>query len=82
MIVNFLLEKISVEKKKEVIGNVEVKNKAKITKLTEQTIDALGVKQAALNVFFSFVINYEPSIASILIEGKIIDIMDEKDKKD
>ncbi|MBS3145007.1 hypothetical protein J4208_05480 [Candidatus Woesearchaeota archaeon] len=81
MIVNFLLEKISVEKKKDVTGNVEVKNKTKITDLKEQTIDALGNKQNTLNVYFSFSITYEPNIASILIEGKIIDVMDEKDKK-
>ena len=82
MIVNFLLEKISVEKKKDVTGNVEVKNNAKITDLKEQTIDALGNKQNALNVHFSFNIIYEPNLASILIEGKIIDVPDEKDKKE
>jgi len=82
MIVNFLLEKVSVEKKKDIVGNVEVKNNAKITDLKEQTIEALGNKQSAVNVHFSFNITYEPNVASIQIEGKIIDVMDEKDKKE
>lgn len=82
MIVNFLLEKISVEKNKEIAGNVEVKNNAKITDLKEQTIDALGNKQTAVNVHFAFKITYEPNVASINIEGKIIDVMEEKDKKE
>ncbi len=81
MIVNFLLEKISVEKKKDVVGNVEVKNNAKITNITEQTIDALGNKQGTLNIQFTFSIEYEPKTASILIEGRIIDIMDDQEKK-
>lgn len=81
MIVNFLLEKINVEKKKDVIGNVEVKNNTKITNITEQTIDALGNKQSALNVQFSFTLNYEPNLANIIIEGRVIDVPSEKDKK-
>ncbi len=81
MIVNFLLEKINVEKKKDIIGNMEVKSSTKITNIKEQIIEALGNKQTALNVSFSFSILYEPQIAAIIIEGKIIDVLDEKDKK-
>lgn len=82
MIVNFLWEKISVEKKKDVVGNVEVKNNAKIVELTEQAIDAMGAKQSAINVKFSFTITYEPNIAVIALEGRIIDMMDEKERKE
>ena len=81
MIVNFILEKINVEKKKEIIGNVEVKNNTKITNVTELTLEALGKKQNALNVNFSFAITYEPSLAAILIEGRLVDLVEEKEKK-
>lgn len=81
MIVNFLLEKISIEKKKDIMGNVEVKNSTKITNIAEQAIDALGNKQSALNIQFSFTLNYEPNLANIAIEGRVIDLLGEKDKK-
>jgi len=81
MIVNFLLEKINVEKKKDIVGNVEVKNNTKITNITELALDALGKKQNALNINFSFTITYEPNLAAIVIEGRVVDLLDEKEEK-
>ena len=81
MIVNFLLEKINVEKKKEIVGNVEVKNNTKITNIAELTLDALGKKQSTLNINFSFALTYEPNLAAITIEGRVVDLLDEKERK-
>jgi len=82
MIINFLLEKITVIKNKDVTGNIEAKNNLKITDITEQNISSIAKKQAAMNIHFTFTIAYEPNIANIALEGKVLYLTDEKMKKD
>lgn len=81
MIANVIFEKISIEKKKDVVGNIEAKNNVKITEITEQPVDIIGEKQPLVSIKFTFSINYEPDIATLEIAGKVLDMVTEKEKK-
>ena len=81
MIINFSLEKIIVIKSKEPTGNLEAKNNVKITNISEQNIASIAKTKAALNIHFSFTIAYEPNIAEVNFEGKVLYLTDEKTKK-
>ena len=67
MIISFNLEKIHVEKKKEFKGKAEARNNLKLTSIEEFKISTPQDEEKPLKISFSFKLNYEPDIASILL---------------
>ena len=77
MIINFRLDKVHSEKKNAPRGNIEAKNNLRVTNIEEESLSSLS-KEKALNVYFSFVVEYQPKIANIEIEGSITYLTDQK----
>ena len=81
MIVNYRLDKISIQKKNKPKGPVEAKNNLKVTNIIEEAISSLS-KEKALNMQFQFTVKYEPNIADIEIAGNVLYMADQKTIKE
>ena len=75
MIISFVFDKISVNKKKAVKGNIRVNNVVNITKVEETNVPIKDKK--ALKVSFDFIVKYEPDAADMLLKGFLVYIMDD-----
>jgi len=81
MIVNFTLDKISVDKRSPVKGTIEAKNSIKFLDISEQPLPEGLNKQFLLSFKFEYKIEYMPNIASTEIIGHI-HFMTNKNTKD
>jgi len=81
MIINYRLEKISIQKTNKPTGPVEAKNNLKIVNIKEESMASL-TKEKALAFKFEFNINYEPKIALIEIIGDVIFMQNTKTIKE
>ena len=78
-IVGFAFTKISAERVKPIDGPVSINNNISVKEIQRQEIN-MGQKktQPALKFVFEFVSDYDPKVGSILLEGEITYIADEK----
>ena len=81
MIINYRLDKITIQKKNKPKGPIEAKNNLKVTNIVEESIPSL-TKEKALNIQFTFLVNYEPNIASLEIAGSVTYMNDQKTIKE
>jgi hypothetical protein len=81
MIINFRLNKISIEKKNIPKGSIEAKNNLRITDVREESISSL-TKEKALNLDFVFKVMYEPKVAEVEMQGNVTFMNDAKAVKD
>jgi len=83
MIINFNLQKISVERKADIKPNtnVEAKNNLKIEDIQEQQLKPLTTEKA-LTFSFKFVVTYDPQLASVEMLGNILYMTDEATAKE
>ncbi|MCX8146884.1 MAG: hypothetical protein N3D84_00240 [Candidatus Woesearchaeota archaeon] len=77
-IVGFNFTKILVEKKKEMKGKVSINNSAGIKDIEKTELSLGKAKQPGLRIKFEYKSSYDPEIASILLEGEVLDLEDEK----
>ena len=82
MIISFTLDKISVIKKKEIVGNIEAKNNVKITNISEQNVSAISENSSAVNIGFTFNVIFGKDLAVIELTGKVLYMLDEASKKE
>lgn len=73
--------KILVERFSPVKGKVDIKNNAAIMSIEKQELTLGSAKQDSLKFIFEFKVDYEPKIASILLEGEVLWV-DSKDAID
>ena len=81
MIVNFTLDKISVDKKASLKGTIEAKNSIKFLDIVEQPLPTGLNKQVLLSFKFQYKVDYLPNIALTEIVGHI-HFMTDKSSKD
>lgn len=81
MIVNFTLDKISVNKKSQVKGTIEAKNSIKFLDIVEQPLPQGLNQQALLSFKFEYKVEYLPDIATTEIVG-YIHLMTDKSTRD
>lgn len=78
-LIGFNLQKISIERKKPIKGEVNIKTNLKITDIIEeQAIPEISKERKAIKFEFDFIIKYEPDIAEIRFAGHVLDMEDEK----
>ena len=70
--------KMLVERKEQITGNMRIKNNAQITNVEKFSMQIGGVKQDAIRFSFEFSTNYEPDLARIALEGEVV-WMDKKE---
>ncbi len=81
MILNFTLEKVHAEKKKNPTSDIKAKNSLKIIEVKEQALSPLD-NQKVLKFNFLFAISYDPDIAYIEFQGHVVYMTDEKLQKE
>jgi len=72
MIIGFEINKINVERKNDITGNVRVKHNLNINSVKEEELAALKEKKKGVDFRFTFSIDYEPGIGNILIGGSLM----------
>lgn len=70
-IVSFVFNKISAEKTGKITGNVNINHNFNIKNVEKTSINLQG-KKPVLKLNFDFMVNYEPNIGNIKMEGSII----------
>lgn len=78
-VIGFSLNKINVEKKPEIKGKISIKNNVTIKDIEKADLFLGKAKQSALRFIFEYTSSYEPKMASILLEGHVLFV--EEDKK-
>ena len=68
-IIGFNFKKISVERKKDIKGKLEVKTDLSIDQLEKDEISIAG---DILRFFYTYSINYEPGYAEIVFKGEVL----------
>ncbi|MDD9954158.1 MAG: hypothetical protein OXR66_07545 [Candidatus Woesearchaeota archaeon] len=79
-IVGFNFSKLSAERKKAVVGQVNIKNNITINDVKQAKL-GMGVGQGAVSIKFVFVNEYEPDMALMKMEGEILILSEEKQTK-
>ena len=71
-IISVNLNKINVERKEAPKDKININNNIKLKDLEKMDISAGTSKQDGIKFLFELSVNYEPSFASMLIEGDVI----------
>src|SRR3989338_7448155 len=69
-IVSFVFDKISAEKVGKITDKVDINNNFNIKRVEKTTINLQGNKPV-LKLFFDFVVNYEPNIGNVQMNGNL-----------
>lgn len=78
-IVGFNIDKLNVEKKKPIEGEVRIKNDMAIKEVVEDKIELSNKKEAVLRFVFEFSTEYQEGIGDIKIGGHLL-YLDKKEK--
>ncbi len=81
-IVGFNLEKINVEKKDPITGQIKIKNNILVKAVKEKELSLGTTTKKGLKFNFEFSITYEPKIGAILVEGHILYLEEEEKIKE
>lgn len=71
-IVGFNFDRINVEKKNPIRGRVQVKTDMAIKDVKDQELLMGKKKESVLKFVFKFVVNYQPDIGEIAIDGHVL----------
>ena len=77
-IVGFNFTKITAEKKAPVKGKISIVNNVGITSIEKADISLGTSKQCGLRYTFEYSSKYEPKVGSIVLEGEILAMEDDK----
>jgi hypothetical protein len=80
-ILNFSFKKISIEKYKEDLKELKIQNKLDIISITPIKTSLLKLKEDLLNIKFSYILDYNPEIAKLEVEGNLFIAVNPKDYK-
>ena len=81
-VIGFNFRKIGVEKTSEVVKDLKINTKIDIADIAEAKADFVKDDEKVLRVKFTYVIEYNPKIANITLEGNIILNADKKEAKE
>ncbi len=80
-IIGFNLTKISVEREKELKGQITVKYNIEVPEAKKESL-SLSKDKDVLSFNFKFNINYEPKLASLVFEGNVLLLAEPKETKE
>jgi hypothetical protein len=81
-LISFNFKKISIERIKDLIENLKLETGIDITTIKNITPKNYKGKEEILEVLFKYSIKYQPDIAKLELEGKVILGIDEKQSKE
>ncbi len=79
-IIGFGLSKVSYERKNPIKGKIEIKSGLNIDNISKEDLQIS--ENDSLKFDFTYEINYNPDIASIIIKGSVIAVDDKKESKE
>ncbi len=82
MIVGFGFTKLSAEKKEGAKGKIDINNNVSVKSVEESDMPLGSDKQKVLRFIFEFTSKYEPAVGTILFEGEILYLDDQKKVKE
>ncbi|HLC47413.1 MAG TPA: hypothetical protein VJI75_06845 [Candidatus Nanoarchaeia archaeon] len=74
----FGFTRISVEKKENIKGKINIKNNVAIKEIERTEVSFGKSMQPVLKFIFEYRSDYEPGIGSIVLEGNLLDVQDDK----
>ena len=81
-IIGFNFTKMSAERFKESAENININTELEIPEIKEIKSPFLQTKEELLEARFEYKVNYEPEMAKIIIEGKVLRSADKKTKEE
>lgn len=82
MIVGFGFKKLSAEKYDAAAGKIDINNNVSIKDVQEDSFSFGKEKQSILKFMFEFTSKYNPSVGTILFEGELLYLEDQKKIKE
>jgi hypothetical protein len=80
-IVGFNFQKISIERKKETVGKLNIVNNISVKDVLETKFSIAAASQKGLQFKFMFQSDYQENVASISLEGQLIYMTSEAEAK-
>lgn len=80
-IIGFNLTKISVEREKEIKGQINIRHNLDIPEAKKEPV-SIAKDKDVLSFDFKFTINYEPKMANILFEGNVLLLAEPKESRE
>lgn len=65
-------DKLSVERKIQGAQNITIKTSMGLKDIKKEEISMGKKKEAILRIFFEFIVDYEPKVAQIVVEGNLV----------
>jgi len=81
-ILGFSFNKINIERKEAHKGSVNINNNITIKTVEKKELSLSDKKQQAVRFEFEFVSKYTPELCTLLIEGEVVTLQQEKEAKD
>src|SRR3990167_2837607 len=81
-VIGFNFTKLSAEKLKESGENIKINTEMDVSEISEAKLPLLKTKEGILEAKFIYKVNYDPGMARVVIEGKVLISMEEKNAEE
>ena len=77
-VIGFNFTKLSAERLKETVEDIKINTEMDFPEIKEAKSPFLKIKEELLEAKFEYKVNYEPGLARVVIQGKVLFSVDEK----
>ena len=77
-VIGFNFTKLSAERLKETVEDIKINTELDFPEIKETKSPFLKIKEELLETKFEYKVNYEPGLAKVVIQGKVLFSVDEK----
>ena len=77
-VIGFNFTKLSAERLKETVEDIKINTELDFPEIKETKSPFLKIKEELLEAKFEYKVNYEPGLAKVVIQGKVLFSVDEK----
>ena len=81
-VIGFNFTKLSAERLKETVEDIKINTELDFPEIKETKSPFLKIKEELLEAKFEYKVNYEPGLAKVVIQGKVLFSVDEKTAKE
>ena len=81
-VIGFNFTKMNAERLKDSVDNIKINTELNFLEINETKSPFLKIKEELLEAKFEYKVNYEPGLARVTIEGKVLFSVDEKMAKE
>jgi len=81
-IVSFNFTKLSAERLKDSVDEIKINTEVDFPEIKEIKLPHLKIKESLIEAKFEYRVNYDPGLASVVIQGKVLFAVDEETSKE